>query len=169
MNGLQPFVGALLADSNGALVGAVSSNGKEYLTPSVFNSAPASTQPAAIFNSAVTFTGGTIDNVSIGATTRNAGRFSTLSVTAVDSTGTPGNVTNNSAAGRAAFAAAASTVVVTNALVLAADTVMVTLLGAADATLTGIVGVTVAAGSFTVTGNAAATATKGFMFTVIKA
>ena len=48
------------------------------------------------------------------------------------------------------------------------DTTPYVLLGAADATLTAITGVTVAAGSFTVTGNVAATATKGFMFTVIK-
>ena len=118
---------------------------------------------------AVAITGGTINNTTIGATTRAAGSFTALASTATDSTGTPGNVTNNSANGRAAFAAAGSTVVVTSSAVAVTDTVHVTLLGAADATLLYVVGVTVAAGSFTVTGNAAATATKGFMFTVIKA
>lgn len=84
-----------------------------------------------------------------------------------DSTGTPGNVTNNSPSGRAAIAAAASTCVVTNSSVLATSKVFAQLLGAADATLTSILGVTVAAGSFTVTGNAAATAAKSFEFLVV--
>lgn len=112
--------------------------------------------------------GGTINGTSIGATTRANGQFTDVRITATDSTGTPGNVTNNSGNGRAAFAAAGTTVVVTNSLCSVNDSVHVTLLGAADATLTNIVGVTVAAGSFTVRGNAAATATKGFMFTIIK-
>jgi hypothetical protein len=118
---------------------------------------------------AVAVTTGSINNTPIGGTTRSTLAATTIASTATDSTGTPGNVTNNSANGRAAFAAAGTAVVVTNSSVAAADTVQVTLLGAADTTLTAIVGVTVAAGSFTVTGNAAATATKGFMFTVIKA
>ena len=116
----------------------------------------------------VAITGGTINGTSIGASAQSTGKFSTLSVNYTDSTGTPGNVTNNSGNGRAAFAAAGTAVVVTNSSVAATDTVLVQLLGAADATLTSIVGVTVAAGSFTVTGNAAATAAKSFMFTVIK-
>lgn len=117
---------------------------------------------------AVAITGGSINGTSVGATTRSTVAATTLAINTTDSTGTPGNVTNNSANGRAAFAAAGSSVVVTNSFVAVTDTVLVTLLGAADTTLTAIVGVTVAAGSFTVTGNAAATATKGFMFTVIK-
>lgn len=118
--------------------------------------------------SAATITGGTINGTSVGATTRAAVSATLMAVTATDSTGTPGNVTNNSANGRAAFAAAGSSVVVTSGAVAATDTVQVTLLGAADATLLYVAGVTVSAGSFTVTGNAPATATKGFMFTVIK-
>lgn len=122
------------------------------------------------FNPAtVAITGGIINGTSVGATTRSTVAATQVSVTATDSTATPGNVTNNSANGRAAFAAAGTSVVVTNSQVAAGDTVHVTLLSVADATLTAIVGVTVAAGSFTVTGNAAATATKGFMFTVVKA
>lgn len=117
---------------------------------------------------AVAITGGTVNATPVGNTTRSTGAFTTIASTATDSTGAPGNVINNSANGRAAFAAAGVSVVVTNSSVAVTDTVLVTLLGAADATLTNIVGVTVAAGSFTVTGNAAATATKRFMFTVIK-
>ena len=124
--------------------------------------------PAAYRRESVAITGGTINNTTVGATTRSSVAATSLQLNTTDSTGTPGNVTNNSANGRAAFAAAGNTVVVTNSQVAAGDTVQVTLLGAADATLDRIVGVTVAAGSFTVIGNAAATATKGFMFTVIK-
>lgn len=117
--------------------------------------------------STVAITGGTINGASVGATTRSTGAFTTLALTRTDSTGTPGNVTNNSALGRAAFAAAGSTVVVTSSIVTASSEVFVQLLGAADATLTSIIGVTVAAGSFTVTGNAAATAAKSFSFMVV--
>jgi hypothetical protein len=83
-----------------------------------------------------------------------------------NSTGTPGNVTNNSPSGRAAFAAASATCVVTNSSVLATSKVLVQLEGAADGTLTQILRVTVSAGSFTVTGNAAATGTPQFSFVV---
>jgi hypothetical protein len=117
---------------------------------------------------AIAITGGTINGTSVGATARSTGAFTTLSMTSADSTGTPGNVTNNNANGRAAFAAGGTTVVVTCSAVAAADQVHVTLLGAADATLKSIAGVTVAAGSFTVIADVAATATKGFMYTVVK-
>lgn len=168
MNGLQQFDGALLSDSAGALVGAVGANGREYLLATALNASAAQTQPGTYVASAVAITGGTVNGTTVGATTRAAVSATTLAATATDSTGTPGNVTNNSANGRAAFAAAANSVVVTNSSVAATDTVQVTLLGAADATLLYVTGVTVGAGSFTVTGNAAATAAKGFMFTVIK-
>lgn len=123
--------------------------------------------PGGFNPAAVALTGGAIDNTPIGATTRSTGAFSRLALTRADSTGTPGNVTNNNQLGRAAFAAAASTVTVTNSSVTATSEVFVQLLGAADATLTSIVGVTVAGGSFTVTGNAAATANKSFSFLVV--
>lgn len=123
--------------------------------------------PGGYNPAAVALTGGTINGTSVGATTRSTGAFTTLAITRTDSSATPGNVTNNSALGRAAFAAAASTVVVTNSAVTATSEVFVQLLGAADATLTSVVGVTVGAGSFTVTGNAAATAAKSFSFLVI--
>jgi hypothetical protein len=84
-----------------------------------------------------------------------------------DSTGTPGNVTNNSPSGRAAVNTGASSCVVTNSTCVATSKVFVQLIGAADATLTSITALTIAAGSFTVTGNANATAAKSFEFLVV--
>lgn len=103
---------------------------------------------------------------SIGTTTAGIVRTSELRATFTDSSGTPGAVTNNSPRGKAAFAAAASSIVVTNSLVAATSSVFV-VLESADATLTSILRVTPAAGSFTVTGNAAATAAATFSFLVV--
>jgi hypothetical protein len=99
--------------------------------------------------------------VSLRAASDNPPRASFL-----DSSGTPGNVTNNNPRGRAAFAAAGSAVTVTNNLVVAGSTVLVSL-NSADATLTFIKSAAPGAGSFVVTGNAAATATTVFDFVVI--
>lgn len=80
-----------------------------------------------------------------------------------DTSGTPGNATANTPAGRSAFAAAASAVVITNSLCKASSKVVPVLnQAAADATLTQIVRVSTANGSFTVNGNAVATATTLF-------
>lgn len=103
---------------------------------------------------------------SIGTTTPGIVKTSNLQATFTDSSGTPGNVTNNSPRGKAAFAAAGSTVVVTNSLVTATSLVHIQMEGA-DATLTSILRVVPAAGSFTVTGNAAATAATNFTFLVV--
>jgi hypothetical protein len=85
-----------------------------------------------------------------------------------DSSGTPGNVTNNSPRGRAAFAAAGSSVVITNSSVTAQSTVLAQInQAAADTTCTVIVRVSVGAGTFTVFGIAAATATTVFDFVVV--
>ena len=111
----------------------------------------------------------TTANVTLGATTTGLTtltRLDTLTVISSDSSGTPGNATNNNLSGRAAFAAAASTCVITNSKVTAASKVFVSLTGAADATLK-YVTVTPGAGTFTVTGNAAATATTVFDFLVV--
>ena len=90
-----------------------------------------------------------------------------LQIAITDSSGTPGNATQNSAIhGRAAFAAAATSVVVTNNMVTANASVFVAL-GSADTTLTSV-RVTPAAGSFTVTGNAAATAATTFSYFVVQ-
>lgn len=76
-----------------------------------------------------------------------------------DSSGTPGNVTNNSPRGRVAIAIGASTVVVTNNTVTATSTVLAVINQAAtDATLTQILRVNAGAGTFTIVGNANATA-----------
>lgn len=84
-----------------------------------------------------------------------------------DSTGTPGAATINKPAGKSAIAALATTVVVTNSVVAAADIIQLTPLDI-DATATNWKAVP-AAGSFTVTVNAAATATWKFSWYVIKA
>lgn len=143
--------------STGAFVGHMGADGKEYLLP---------VGQTVVYNPAsVAITGGTINGASIGQTTAAAVKTSNLAATYTDSSGTPGNVTNSSPRGRAAFAAAGSTVVVTSSLVTAASTILVTL-GGADATLTSV-RVTAAAGSFTVTGNAAATGITPFDFLVV--
>lgn len=82
-----------------------------------------------------------------------------------DSSGTPGAATINKISGKAAIASAASSVVITNVHVSASSVVLITPMDI-DATLTRW-SVTPASGSFTVTGNAAATATWKFAFLVI--
>jgi predicted nucleotide-binding protein len=86
--------------------------------------------------------------------------------TYTDSSGTPGNVTNNSARGKAAFAAAASAVVVTSSVCSATSSIL-TQLETNDTTLTSVKSAVPGAGSFTVTGLAAATATTVFSFVVV--
>lgn len=82
-----------------------------------------------------------------------------------DSTGTPGAATQNTRRGRVAIAAAATNVVVTNNRVTATSVVHATL-QTADATLTQVLNVIPAAGSFTITGNAAATAATNVCWTL---
>jgi len=77
-----------------------------------------------------------------------------------DSTGTPGAATINVPIGKSAIAAAASSVVITNSQCIAGTKVFITPLDI-DATLVQYMAVATA-GSFTVTGNAAATATWKF-------
>jgi hypothetical protein len=117
---------------------------------------------------AVGITGGTINGASVGATTRSTVAATTVSVNRTDSSGTPGNVTNNSASGRAAIAAAATSVVITNSSVAATDEIFLQL-RSADATATIIRVTAQGAGTFTVTANAAATAATSFSFFVVKA
>jgi hypothetical protein len=83
-----------------------------------------------------------------------------------NNSGTPGNTTINTPSGRAAIAAAATACVVTCSACLATSKVFVTL-ESADATLLYVKQVTVAAGSFTVTGVAAATGSCTFSFLVV--
>ena len=124
-----------------------------------------------VYNSALvaitggTIAGATINAASVGLTTPAVVRTSNLQATYTDSSGTPGNVTNSSPRGRAAFAAAASAVTVTSTLVTAASTILVSYSGG-DATLTSVA-VVAGAGSFVVTGNAAATGITKFDFVVV--
>ena len=111
-------------------------------------------------------TAGSINNMSIGATTPASGKFSSLAASFTDSSGTPGNVTNNSPRGLVAIAAAATAVTVTNSLVTATSLVLCQL-QTADGTLTNINSVVPSAGAFTVTGNAAATGITKVAFFVV--
>lgn len=152
-----------LTDSTGRLVGLLGPDGKEYLINAQVNTAAQAAPTTCYLPAGVAITGGSIAGVTGSFTTLRA---TSLQVAFTDSSGTPGNVTNNAARGRAAFAAAGTSVVVTSSLVAANSTVLVTL-GGTDATLTTI-RVTPGAGSFTVTGNAAATATTPFDFIVVQ-
>ena len=143
--------------TTGALVGFLGKDGKEYLIP----------VGGAAYNPAgVAVTGGNINGAAIGQTTPAAVKASNLAATYTDSSGTPGNATNNAPRGRAAFAAAASAITITNSLVTATSSIHLQMIGA-DATLTNLLRVVPAAGSFTVTGNAPATAATAFSFLVI--
>lgn len=165
MQGLRLADLALLHDATGALVGAMGADGKEYLFTTVLNGAAATAQPAVYLPSAVAITGGAINNASVGVTTPAVVKTSNLQATFTDSSGAPGNAANSSPRGRAAFAAAGSAVVVTSTLVTANSSVLISL-GGVDATLTSV-RATTAAGSFTVTGNAAATGATPFDFLVV--
>jgi hypothetical protein len=80
-----------------------------------------------------------------------------VSFDATDSSGTPGAATVNKPSGQASIAIGTDSVVITNSLVTATS-VVVAVLQFVDATLTQILSVVPGAGSFTVTGNANATA-----------
>lgn len=111
---------------------------------------------------------GTMNNVTIGNTTRQVAGFSAINVNKTDTSGTPGAATINSPSGRVAIAAGASSVVVTNSQATLGGTVMAIINQAtADATLTQIVRISTAAGSFTIYGNANATAATVVDFVVI--
>ena len=125
-----------------ALVGLYGADGKEYL----IGASSGIWQPAPFYNNNPGITGGSVLGVS------NFGAAFT------SSTGTPGNVTNNSPRGRVALAAASTTIVVANSLVTVNSMVSCQLRsidGAANAIQT----VVTAAGSFTITFNAASTGT----------
>lgn len=95
---------------------------------------------------------------SIGTTTPGIVKTSNLQATYTDSSGTPGNVTNSSPRGRVALAAAASTIVVTSTLVSTTSMVKCQL-RSVDGAATSVVSCLSAAGSFTITFNAASTGT----------
>lgn len=84
----------------------------------------------------------------------NSGR---LDFSTSDASGTPGAATINKPSGQVAIAAAAASVVVTNSLV-STTSIVLPVIQTADATLTFIKSCVPASGSFTITGNANATA-----------
>jgi hypothetical protein len=97
----------------------------------------------------------TIGGSALAATQPSSG----VALSFTDASGTPGNATINTPRGRCAIAAAASSVTITNSLCKTTSAVGVTINQAAtDATLTSLLRVQTANGSFTITGNAAATA-----------
>lgn len=118
------------------------------------------------FGSTAAITGGTINGTPVGATVRSTLAGTAIALNRGNSTGTPGNVTNNNPVGRAAIAAAGTACVVTNSSVLANAEVFITPL-VDDATAQRLHVSNVGAGTFTVTANAAATATTSFSFLVI--
>lgn len=80
-----------------------------------------------------------------------------INATAGNSTGTPGAATLNTPSGRSAIAIGAAAVTVTNSLV-SATSIVFAVIQTADATLTTLLRVVPGAGTFTITGNANATA-----------
>ena len=108
---------------------------------------------------------GNINNVQIGSTTRVSGGFSLIALNNGDSSATPGNATLNVPKGISAFAAAGTAVTITNSNCTGNCGVFVQL-RTVDATLK-YVTVVPGAGSFTVTGNAAATGVVAFDWLLI--
>jgi hypothetical protein len=163
------YIAEFIADpTTGAPMGALGIDGREWLFPALTQNAASATAQAPAYNpAAVAITGGSIESTTIGLTTRQSAGFLQLAVTSSDLSGTPGSVTANVATGRAAFAAAGTTVTVTNSRVFSATSQVFVQLQGSDATLTSVRVTNVAAGSFTVTGNAAATAATTFSFLVI--
>ena len=154
--GLTPSYGPLwgLTDTTGALVGLFGPDGREYLINVSANTPARAAQGLTSLGAPG----------AIGGTTAGAGTFTALRVAAGwslqqaidDRSGTPGSVSvGNQGRGRVAFAAGTNSIVVTNGLVTATATILLSL-GGTDATLTSV-RVTPGAGSFTITGNANAT------------
>lgn len=83
-----------------------------------------------------------------------------------DSSGTPGNATINRPSGKSAFAAGSATLVITNNQVIASTKVFYAL-QTNDATLTDVKSAIPALGSFTLTGNAAATAATNVVWFIV--
>lgn len=91
--------------------------------------------------------------------------FGGLKLDMTDASGTPGAATINKPTGKVAVAIGASSVVVTNNLVTA-NSIVVPVLEFIDATFTQILSCVPGAGSFTITGNANATAATKISFVV---
>lgn len=90
-----------------------------------------------------------------------------IQVNYTDATPVPGNATINNVAGRVRFAAGATAVVVTNSKCFASSIILPHIEGAFDATATRVQVTAQAAGSFTLTLNAAATAAVTVSFVIV--
>lgn len=88
-------------------------------------------------------------------------------ITKGDSTGAPGSATLHTGSGRSAFAAGAATVTITNNRATSTSQILVTPIDR-DTTCTDLVNTVNAAGSFTITCLAAATATTKFQWLLIE-
>ena len=152
----------LLSGANGTPGNVFAANGINFFSTFTCSPANANVTFSPTGTGTVTIgpaTGGTINNMDIGTVTRKGGNFSALGLNMTDASGTPGNATVNNVRGRVAIAAGASSVVVTNTFAVLGGMVMAVINQAtADATLTQIVRVATGAGSFTIYGNANATA-----------
>lgn len=124
------------------------------------NVSSTSSSPAVVLNNATTMTSGKLVSIQTG-TSEVAGfdYAGHLSLQTGNSSSTAGAATLNTPVGKSKIAASASSVVITNSLVTTSSVVIATINQAsADATLTSIVRVVPAAGSFTIYGNATSTA-----------
>jgi hypothetical protein len=92
--------------------------------------------------------------------------FTGLSLTRTDISGTPGNGTVNTPRGSCAIAIGAAAVTISSSIVTANSTILCSL-QFADATLTQLLRVVPGASTFTITGNAVATAATRVDFVVI--
>ena len=106
----------------------------------------------------------TFSNSGLGNVFRINGSAGAISIRGTDSTGAPGAITIDKPSGKSAIAAGTASVVITNALVVAGSSVIVSP-HARDATCKEIISVA-AAGSFTVSGTANATANLPFSWDV---
>lgn len=164
------YNGVVVCDPSGAAVGLVGSNGKEYLFGGLANS-PNTAPPNFVYTSAVSFTSGTINGVTIGATTPAAGRFTTLEATgdfklSKNITINTNPVTQNTSCGAATFLAGQGTLVINNNLVNASTIVGTQIQGLGDATLTSVTAVA-AAGVLTLYSNAGATSNTNVFWFII--
>lgn len=113
---------------------------------------------AGTFTFSIRVSGGTPVSINASAGTVGFGNYK-HTFTMGDSTAAPGNATLNNPSGKSAIAIGASSVVITNSQVTAASIVEAHVQqAAADATLTQVLRTSSAAGSFTIYGNANATA-----------
>jgi len=149
------------AINKGLFRGSSTSNGRLAIDDSIGVTLRYSTVGATIDSSNITFS-----ETGTFGTILKLGSTGLVTFAGTDSSGTPGAATINKPVGKSAIAAGASSVVITNSLVVAGSVVLITA-HARDATCLDLIAVPTA-GSFTVSGSAAATATLPFSWQVIR-